>query len=63
MYTYLDGQLVQAEEVKFVVNNSNNCIYAIFSDGTSAPLQVVNCRICVNSSYQNNISRMQFSNT
>lgn len=63
MYTYLDGQLVQAEEVKFVVNNSNNCIYAIFSDCKSAPLQVVNGRICVNNSYQNNIFRMQFSNT
>lgn len=63
MYTYLDGQLVQAEEVKFVVNKFNNVVYAIFSNGVSAPLRVVNGQICVTNPYQNSVTIIQISNT
>lgn len=62
MYTYLDGQLVQAEEIKLVQNKSNGIIYAFFPNGTSAPLQIINGYICVRSPYQNDITIMQISN-
>jgi len=63
MYTYLDGQLVQAEEVKFVVNKFNNIVYAVFPNGKSAPLQVINGQISIRNPYQNDITIMQISNT
>lgn len=63
MYTYLDGQLVQAAEIRLVQNKSNGIVYAIFPNGTSAPLQVVNGRICVTNPYQNSVTIMQISNT
>lgn len=62
MYTNLDGQLVEAEEIKLVVNKYNNIVYAIFPNGTSAPLQIINGYICVRSPYQNDITIMQISN-
>lgn len=62
MNMYLDGQLVQAEEIKFVQNKSNGFVYAIFPNGTSAPLQIINGHICVRSPYQNDITIMQISN-
>jgi len=63
MYTYLDGQLVLAEEIRFVQNKFNGIIYAVFPNGTSAPLQIVNGYICVRNPYQNDITVMQISNT
>ncbi len=63
MYMNLDGQLVQTEELRFVQNISNGFVYAIFPNGTSVPLQVINGYICVRSPYQNNITIMQISNT
>jgi len=63
MYIQLDGQLVQTEEIRLVQNKSNWIVYAIFPNGTSAPLQIVNGYICVRSPYQNDITIMQISNS
>ena len=63
MYMNLDGQLVQTEQLRFVQNTSNGFVYAVFLDGKSAPLQVINGQICVRSPYQNNITIMQINNT
>ena len=63
MYIQLDGQLVQTEEIRLVQNKSNWIVYAIFPNGTSAPLQIVNGYICVRSPYQNDITIMEISNS
>ena len=63
MYRYLDGRLVQAEELTFALNKYNGIVYAIFPNGVSAPLQVINGNICVQNPSQNNATIMQISNT